>query len=131
MASDSISSRRIAWSEHLALLEPQIRGLEDKVEDAVSEELRAYLRDRLEYLYTRRRLVQESITAQDEADAAMSAAEAHGFPVLNPVELPAALKAELDREGADDAAARSGFVAEDQPQASVVTINLGAAQDIP
>jgi hypothetical protein len=127
MASDLISERRAEWQAALDEIIPQIRGLEDKVNDALSEELRAVLKQRLAFLKQRQTLILQAKAAQDAADNAMSALEQHGFPELPDMEIPATLMEELDKEGADDAAARSGFEA--TPMATTIDITLGTPAD--
>ena len=129
MASDSITERRAEWQAELDEIAPQIRGLEDKVNDALSEELRVVLNERLAFLRAREALILSAIAAQDAADAAEDALEDHGFPALPDMEIPANLLEELDREVADNLAARSGFEA--MPAAATITIDLGTPQDLP
>lgn len=129
MASDSITERRAAWQAQLDEVLPQIRGLEDKVNDALSEELRAVLNERLAFLKQRESLINGSIAAQDAAEATESTLESHGFPSLPDMEISAILLEELDREVADNLAARSGFGV--IPLASTVVINLGTPVDNP
>ena len=123
MASDLISERRDEWQEALDDIVPQIRGLEDKINDALSEELRAVLNERLAFLRDRFNLINSAIAGQDAADAAEDALEDHGFPELPDMEIDQYLLDELDREVADNLAARDGFAA--TPMAVNLTINLG------
>lgn len=129
MASDSITERREAFDDCLDDIIPQIRGLEDKVNDALSPELRTVLTERLAFLKQRETYTNQAIAAQDAADAAVAALEGHGFPELPPMQISESLMAELDREGADDAAARGGFEA--LPAATTIVINLGTPVDNP
>lgn len=129
MASDLISERYAEWQAALDVLLPQIRGLEDKVNDALSEPLRAVLNERLAFLKQRRDLINAAIAAQDAANAAEGSLEAHGFPALPDMEIPANLLEELDQEVADNLAARSGFEA--LAPASDIGISLGIPVDKP
>jgi cobalamin-dependent methionine synthase I len=129
MASDLISERRAEWQAALDTIIPQIRGLEDQVNDALSEPLRAVLNERLAFLRQRQTLINDSIAAQDVADATQETLEAHGFPSLPDMEIPGNLIEELDREVNDSLAARSGFEA--LPQASDIDISLGVVTDKP
>jgi len=129
MASDLISERRAEWQAALDEIVPQIRGLEDKINDALSEELRAVLKERLAFLKQRQTLILQAQAAQDAADAAQGALEGHGFPELPDMEIPANLLEEFDREVEDNLAARSGFVS--VPSATTITLNLGTPQDLP
>jgi hypothetical protein len=124
MASDLISERRDEWQAALDDIVPQIRGLEDKINDALSEELRAVLNERLAFLRDRFNLINSAIAGQDAADAAEDALEDHGFPELPDMEIDQYLLDELDREVADNLAARDGFAA--SQMASNMTITLGA-----
>ena len=124
MASDLISERRDEWQAALDDIVPQIRGLEDKINDALSEELRAVLNERLAFLRDRFNLINSAIAGQDAADAAEDALEDHGFPELPDMEIDQYLLDELDREVADNLAARDGFAA--SQMASNMSINLGA-----
>jgi len=129
MASDLISERRAEWQAALDVLAPQIRGLEDKVKDDLSEELRIALKERLAFLKERDVLVNSAIAAQDAADAAEEVLEDHGFPALPDMEISSDLLEELDREVADNLAARSGF--EVIALASNLVISLGTPVDKP
>jgi len=124
MASDLISERRDEWQEALDDIVPQIRGLEDKINDALSEELRAVLNERLAFLRDRFNLINSAIAGQDAADAAEDALEDHGFPELPDMQIDQYLLDELDREVADNLAARDGFAA--NQMATNMSINLGA-----
>jgi cobalamin-dependent methionine synthase I len=129
MASDSITERREEWQAQLDEVLPQIRGLEDKVNDALSEELRAVLNERLAFLKQRESLINSSIAAQDAAEAAEAILESHGFPSLPDMEISAILLEELDREVADNLAARSGFGV--IPLAANMSVSLGSPTDKP
>jgi cobalamin-dependent methionine synthase I len=129
MASDLISERRAEWQAALDIIQPQIRGLEDKVNDALSEALRTVLKERLAFLKQREALIGGAIVAQDAADAAQGALEGHGFPSLPDMEIAGNLLEELDQEVADNLAARSGFDA--LPIAVDIGISLGDAADKP
>ncbi len=129
MASDSIAERRAQWEGALAIINPQIRGLEDQVHDALSDDLRIALSQRLAALKDQQYLINQAQAKQDAADAAQATLEASGFPALPDSEIAPELLEELQREVADSLAALSGFEA--LAQAASLNVSLGAPQSKP
>lgn len=124
MAIDSVSARYQAYDTAQSDLDPQIRGLQDKVNDTLSDELRAILQERLNMLQTIANQVSVARSQQQSADTALAALEdGGGFPTIPDTPIPPHLLDELAREDADNAAASGGFGA--AAQASNIAVKLG------
>lgn len=129
---DSVAARLKSYDDALEELAPQIRGLEDKVNDALSDELREVLNARLAFLTGRRSDVQAALNAQNAADSTAAHLDSLGFPNLPDMEISPALMAELATEDADNAAASGGFTASTAPpQAAEIKLTLGTPRNIP
>ena len=129
MASDSIAERRTLLTDGLASVEPQIKGLQNKLNDEISTELKAVLDARLTLLKDRRDKIVDSIGGQDAADNSIGVLEDDGFPGLPDMEIPEVLFQELQTEGVADDAAAAGFEA--KSPATTITLNLGNPQNLP
>ena len=129
MASDSISERRQLFDEGLDAVDPQIKGLKNKINDDISPDLKAALTARLNLLQDRHNKIVSAIATQDAADASVHALEHDGFPDLPDMEIAESLYLELQEEGVADDAAAAGFEA--TPKASTLNINLGTPADKP
>ena len=129
MASDSVTERQASFEDGLAIVDPQIKGVQNKLNDNISAELKAALSDRLAVLQRRQSLIRSSIATQDAADAAVNALEDDGFPELPNMEISDSLIQELQAEGAADDAAAAGF--EVIPPAANMSISLGSPIDKP
>jgi len=129
MASDSISERRALFDEGLDAVDPQIKGLKNKINDDISPDLKAALTERLNMLQDRHDKIVIAVAQQDEADLAVHTLEHDGFPDLPDMEIAESLFLELQEEGVADDAAAAGFEA--TPKASTLSINLGTAADKP
>jgi hypothetical protein len=127
--SDSITERRQAFTAGLAIIEPQIKGVRNKLNDDISSQLKRALNERLTFLLDRQTKIKASQATQDAADAAGVVLEEDGFPEVPVMEIPEALALELQQEGVADDAAAAGFEA--IPRASNVNISLGVPADKP
>jgi hypothetical protein len=125
MASDSVSERLRLLNKVLAEIKPQIKGLQNKVNNVISDGLRASLQERLDFLLILEREIENAISRQEGANDAYQALEDKGFPVIPDSDLPPEQVAELAKEDAADDAASAGFELEDTPVASTISINLG------
>ena len=129
MASDSVTARRELFESGLAIVDPQIKGVMNKLNDDISAQLKAALSERLAVLQRRQGLINSSIATQDAADAAVGVLEDDGFPALPNMEIPDSLIQEIREEGVADDAAAAGF--EVIALAASLSINLGIAADKP
>jgi hypothetical protein len=126
MAIDSIMERRALAKAGIAEVEPQIKGVKNKVNDEISGDLKVLYETRLTSLRRRQTKINSAMSAQDNADAQWASLEADGFPELPNVEVPASLLEEIKEEGIADDAAAAGFVLEPQKAVSF-DINLPPA----
>lgn len=129
MASDSIAARRQLLADGLAEVDPQIRGLRDKVNDEITPPLKEALQARLNLLQDRHNKIVMAQEQQDQADSAYLGLESDGFPALPDTELSQALLDELAQEGADDDAMAAGFG--QIAQAASISVSLGTPADKP
>jgi len=129
MASDSVAERRAEFKAGLATVDPQIKGLQNKINDDISPDLKAALGERLAFLQDRQAKIRAASAALDAADAAQEVLEDDGFPDVPNMEVPESLFLELKEEGAADDAAAGGF--EVTALAANLGISLGSAADKP
>ena len=128
--SDSITERYQAYNEGLAAVDPQIKGVQNKLNDVISQELKDALAQRLAFLQERKNKLMAAQSTQDAAEAAVVALYADDeFPDMPDMEIPQVLIDELAREGAADDAAAAGF--EVVARASSMNVSLGAPVDKP
>ncbi len=111
----------------LALLEPQIRGLEDILHIPPSKDLGAIVAEELRALRRRRDLILATIGALDTVVGARENLVADGYPTVMEVQVPEALFQELKAEVSDVEAAAAMFEA----AAANVAIALGTPEDKP
>ena len=129
MASDSVTERQASFDAGLAIVDPQIKGVLNKLNDNISAQLKAALSERLAVLQKRQGLINSSLLTQDAADAAVDALEDDGFPALPNMEIPDSLIQEIREEGVADDAAAAGF--EVIALATSLGINLGISAEKP
>jgi hypothetical protein len=110
-----------------AVVEPQIRGLNDMISFPITAELRAALSERVMLLNHRDDLLNAYLTAKDATVAALQALEDDGYPALPSASLPDDLLAELRGEEANVEAAVNAF----QVQASKAAVAFGPAKTKP
>lgn len=127
-ASDSITERYTAFSEGVVAIDPQIKGVANKLNDDISAELKAALSARLAFLSERKNKLTAAKATQDAAQVAADALYADdSFPEVPDMEISQALIDELAREGAADDAAAAGF--EVIARASDIAVKLGTPVD--
>jgi hypothetical protein len=107
----------------LAVLEPQIRGLHDLLTVSISSQLRDEIQHEITARERRKALIQDMLTAMDNAVAVNQALIADGYPALPPTQLSPPLFSELQGQEDDLTSAVSVFAG--PPPASVMTIGLG------
>lgn len=127
-ASDSVTERYQAFDEGLAALDPQMKGVANKLNDVISEELKSALAQRLAFLQDRKNKLISAKASQDAAENTVNDLYADDdFPEVPDMEVPQALIDELARENAADDAAAAGF--EVVAHASNITVKLGTPVD--
>jgi hypothetical protein len=121
MAADPNPELRAELEAALAVIEPQIRGLNDLLNVSISGELAASIRGELAEREHRRDLIVAAIACLDALQAAMDALEADGYPALPPATIIASQYAELQGQASDLTTAVAVF----DEQASQLTVGLG------
>ncbi|CAB4192696.1 hypothetical protein UFOVP1244_66 [uncultured Caudovirales phage] len=119
--SPAITALRAELAAAIALLDPQIRGMEDLAQVSMTEETLSFVR-RDFVNYSRRRTLCLAVVS------ALDALEADGFPDVLLDHLPADNYAELQEQRADLLAAIGQF---DQALAAKIDAELGEPTDKP
>jgi len=119
--SSAITALRAELAAAIALLDPQIRGMEDLAQVSMTEETLSFVR-RDFVNYSRRKTLCQAVVA------ALDHIEADGFPDVVRAQLPASNFAELQEQRADLLAALGQF---DQAPAVKIEAELGEPTDKP
>lgn len=102
MASAPLTALRAELLAALEVIEPQLRGLKNMVNDPFSPEASATLQEQITALERRKTLINSTLARLDEL-------EADGYPERPPVLVPASVLAEYERKEADVEAAVDMF----------------------
>jgi hypothetical protein len=120
MADDPNPALRTELNAALAVLAPQIRGLNDLATTSISTELLAEVNDQITARVRRQGLIQAVLNGLDAALAELEALDADGYPDLPAVPVLGSLFAELQEESSDLAAA-TGVFSDEQITAGPLT----------
>lgn len=113
MALDPNPALRTELLAALAVLAPQIRGLQDlAATPAISASLRGEVENQITARIRRRNLIQSVLDGLDAALGELSALEADGYPALPATPIPGGLFSELQTENSDIEAAVAIFATE-------------------
>lgn len=124
MAEDPNPVLRAELNAAIAVLDPQIRGLDDMEHVSVSPELRAQFSATKKARIRRRDLCQAVLNNLDATFNAIKALEADGYPNLPPVAISPNLMTELGGQDSDLDEAIKLF--EEDKSASTIAVELGA-----
>lgn len=110
MADDINPTLRSALVAATGVLDPQIRGLADRIAiPSTTAELRAALTTVMQARIQRRSLIQTVLKDLDQAETDLTALEADGYPALPDVAVLASINAEINEQTADLQAAAAVF----------------------
>jgi hypothetical protein len=129
MASTTLLGLRAEIDAALAIVTPQIRGLEDLTKVSLSQPALDEVSGELADRRRRKALLDAVIAALDAVDKAMDALVADGYPAIPKEEVSASVYAELQEQQADILAAIAEF--EKQPLAENIAVVLGDPADKP
>jgi len=124
MADDVNPALRSEYEAALAVLEPQIRGLNDLATVSISMDLKQEVARQIEIRGRRKMRIKAILDAFDLILELRTALERDGYPRIEDSRLPDNLFQELSGENSDLDAAASVFKPEG---ASELSVNLGAA----
>lgn len=129
MADDPNPSLRAELLAAIAVLTPQIRGLDDLEHVSISGELKAKFSAQKAMRSARKDRIQAVLDRLDATFQAIRALEADGYPNLPPLTIDPGLFAELEDQKADIETAVSLF--QPDTSASNVSVTLGAPTEKP
>ena len=112
MADYTESQLRAELQAALAVLAPQIRGLNDLSKTSISTELLNQIDEQITNRVRRQSLIQAVLNGLDAVDGELSALENDGYPDLPPVAVLGSLFSELQEENSDLAAGVAVFTSE-------------------
>lgn len=110
--NDPNPARRAELNAALAVVNPQIRGLQDLSVTSISAELKAQIALQVDARSRRVTLINAELAALDTAVQAMNNLEADGYPDLPATPIIGSLFEELHEENADLTAALAVFASE-------------------
>ena len=109
MADDPNPASRAELLAALAVIEPQIRGLEALLKFPISSDTEAGIMAAIDLRTRRRDLIRAELDALDAGAAAQMALEADGYPALDPMPVAPEMVQEILRDLADLEAAIGVF----------------------
>ena len=109
MADDPNPALRAELNAALAVLAPQIRGLNDLSKTSISPDLLIQVEDQITARVRRQALIQAVLNGLDAALGELEALESDGYPALPTMAVVGSLFSELQEENSDLAAAVGVF----------------------
>ena len=109
MADDPNPALRAELNAALAVLAPQIRGLNDLSKTSISPDLLIQVEDQITARVRRQALIQAVLNGLDAALGELEALESDGYPELPTMAVVGSLFSELQEENSDLAAAVGVF----------------------
>lgn len=106
------STLRAELNAALAILAPQIRGLNDLSKTSISADLLVQVEEQITVRIRRQGLIQAVLAGLDAVDGEMTQLTADGYPALAQAPVMGSLFSELQEENSDLAAALSVFAPE-------------------
>lgn len=131
MASNTFDGLMTEMTQALAVIEPQIRGLDDLTHVSLSNETLGAIRTADDNRKRRRGYLTQVIAALEALQRALDNLTTDGYPAVPKSDVTAEIFAELEGQRADEAAALAQFQQEAAPVADVLTIDLGQPANKP
>lgn len=129
MASNTFDGLRAEINAAIAVISPQIRGLEDLTKVSLTKPTLDQVKGELADHRRRLDLLNGVIEALDALEAALARLVADGYPAMPKAEVTATVFAELQEQQADILAALAEF--EQEPLAENIAVVLGVPADKP